>query len=120
MRFSRSAHFLLTVPLRMPASVRFPSIITETAVHAIPLLCPQFVCRLWKIPLLVQFGNGVEKVYDCATLFARPPFAPLKTAAFFRLVKVDPGGYGVSWNDDIDLSEFELWKNGRQVVHQPA
>jgi hypothetical protein len=70
--------------------------------------------------LLAQFDNAVEKVYDCAALFARPPFAPLRIAAFFRTVKVDPGGYGISWNDDIDLSEYELWKNGRQVAHEPA
>ncbi len=30
----------------------------------------------------------------------------------FKCVKVDAGGYGVSWNDEIDLSESELWLNG--------
>jgi hypothetical protein len=29
-----------------------------------------------------------------------------------RAVRVDAGGYGVSWNDDLDLSEDELWVNG--------
>jgi hypothetical protein len=26
------------------------------------------------------------------------------------------GGYGISWNDEIDLSEYELWTNGAEVV----
>ena len=31
-------------------------------------------------------------------------------------VKVDSGGYGISWNDDADLSEYELWTNGVEVA----
>ena len=63
--------------------------------------------------LLVRFANGVEKVYDCRQVLDRPQFGLLRNPAFFRTVKVDPGGYGISWNDDIDLSEYELWVNGR-------
>ena len=62
--------------------------------------------------LLVRFENGVEKIYDCGPILSRPQFNLLKTPAFFRAVRVDIGGYGVSWNDDIDLSEYELWTNG--------
>ena len=66
--------------------------------------------------LLVKFENGVEKVYDCTQLLGVGIFQLLKTEAFFRSVKVDAGGYGVSWNDDVDLSEYELWTNGVEVV----
>lgn len=62
--------------------------------------------------LRVRFDNGRETVYDCTQLLARPAFAALANPALFRTVRVDPGGYGVSWNDDIDLSEYELWTNG--------
>jgi hypothetical protein len=65
--------------------------------------------------LLVRFENGVEKTYDCRQLLARPQFARLRSPAFFCAVKVDPGGYGISWSDDIDLSEYELWVNGKGV-----
>ena len=61
--------------------------------------------------LRVRFANGVEKTYDCQPLLARPQFRLLNTPAFFRAVRVDTGGYGVSWNDAIDLSEYELWTN---------
>ena len=40
-------------------------------------------------------------------------YAPLKNEALFRAVQIEPGGYAVSWGNDIDISEYELWKNGR-------
>ncbi len=66
--------------------------------------------------LLVRFRNGEERIYDCAHLLSRPDFELLTVPAFFRAVRVDPGGYGISWNDDMDLSEYELWTNGLPVA----
>ena len=43
-------------------------------------------------------------------------FQLLGNEAFFKSVKVDPGGYGVSWNDEVDLSEYELWVNGKELA----
>lgn len=63
--------------------------------------------------LLVRFDNGAEKIYDCCPLLGRPQFRLLANRAFFRAVRVDPGGYGISWSDDIDLSEYELWTRAR-------
>jgi hypothetical protein len=65
--------------------------------------------------LIVKFDNDFEKDYDCQQLFRRPEFEPLLNKAFFRSVKVDTGGYGISWSDDIDLSEYELWVNGKEI-----
>lgn len=62
--------------------------------------------------LLITFENGVKKIYDCGSLLSRPQFQLLESSAFFDAVHVDPGGYGISWSDDIDLSEYELWTNG--------
>jgi len=70
--------------------------------------------------LLVKFVNGVEKVYDCTQLLGIEMFQVLKNDAFFKSVRVDSGGYGVSWNDDADLSEYELWTNGVEVVMASA
>jgi hypothetical protein len=64
--------------------------------------------------LLVKFVNGVEKVYDCKQLLHLDMFQSLRNEAFFRSVKVDAGGYGVSWDDNVDLSEYELWVNGTE------
>jgi len=67
--------------------------------------------------LLVRFRNGEERTYDCGPLLTRPQFSLLADAAFFRAVHVDAGGYGVSWNDDIDVSEYELWTNGEPIAN---
>ncbi len=65
--------------------------------------------------LLVRFDNAVEKVYDASPLLSLPQFQLLRNPVFFRAVRVDPGGYGISWNDDIDLSEYELWTRGKTL-----
>lgn len=65
--------------------------------------------------LLVTFVNGVQKIYDCRWLLDLDRFHLLKYDAFFKAVRVDPGGYGISWNDDMDLSEYELWHRGVAV-----
>lgn len=62
--------------------------------------------------LLVTFESGIKKIYDCSSLLSRPQFHLLANPAFFKAIHVDPGGYGISWSDDIDLSEYELWTNG--------
>lgn len=67
----------------------------------------------WK--LHVTFENHVQKIYDCIPLFELERFRLLKNEAFFKLLQVDAGGYGISWNDDLDLSEYELWHNGIEI-----
>ena len=70
--------------------------------------------------LLVTFVNGVQKIYDCTALLNHNAFRLLKEEAFFKSVVVDAGGYGVSWNDDTDLSEYELWTGGvESVIYSP-
>ena len=64
--------------------------------------------------LHVKFQNGEEKKYNVASLFNKwDEFKTLETVSgLFEQVKVDTGGYGISWNDDIDLSCDELYQNG--------
>jgi hypothetical protein len=62
--------------------------------------------------LRIVFSNHITKIYDCSALLAHPIFSLLHDQAIFRAVHVDQGGYGVFWNDDIDLSESELWLHG--------
>ncbi|MBD3240546.1 MAG: DUF2442 domain-containing protein [Chitinivibrionales bacterium] len=65
--------------------------------------------------LEVTFENGVRKDYDCNPILSRPQFFLLREEGFFRCAKVDTGGYGISWNDDIDISEYEAWVNGKTI-----
>ena len=67
--------------------------------------------------LYIQFSEGLTKIYDVKPLFT-------KWAAFKRLenepelfndVAVDTGGYGIVWNDELDLSSEELYENGKTI-----
>lgn len=67
--------------------------------------------------LSVQFSEGVTKLYDVKPLFQKMPvfdYLVEHEGSFFH-VEVDVGGYGISWNDELDLSCDELWENGIQV-----
>jgi hypothetical protein len=75
----------------------------------------KFVKAINKYELSVLFDNGSERVYDCTNILKLPAFRLLKDPAFFKTVRVDIGGYGIIWNDDIDLSEYELWTNGKET-----
>lgn len=67
--------------------------------------------------LSVQFAEGVTKEYDVKPLFEKwDVFTSFKEhPESFYDVAVDVGGYGVIWNDDIDLSCDELFENGITV-----
>lgn len=65
--------------------------------------------------LSVTFTNGIEKIYDLKNLFEKLPqmFKPIQdNPSLFKNVCVDSGGIGISWNENIDISEYELWENG--------
>jgi len=63
--------------------------------------------------LLVEFQNGQKKKYDVKPLMEKwHSFRDLKNDILFQLVKVDVGGYGLVWNEYIDLACEELWENG--------
>lgn len=64
--------------------------------------------------LSVQFAEGITKIYDVSQLFKKwDAFHPLKdNPDIFYKIQVDVGGYGVIWNDDLDISCDELYANG--------
>ena len=75
------------------------------------------VAPLPDFKLSVQFSEGVTKLYDMKPLFKRlPVFKQLENdPAEFAGVSVDVGGYGIVWNDELDLSCDELWDNGTVI-----
>ncbi|MDR0910222.1 MAG: DUF2442 domain-containing protein [Spirochaetaceae bacterium] len=59
----------------------------------------------------VIFTTGEERQYDVRPLLEK--FDAFKTLIYvnglFEQVQVDCGGYGIAWNDDIDLDCEDLW-----------
>ena len=63
------------------------------------------------------FADGTVKRYDVKPLLSRwKAFEALRDVpGLFRSVRVDAGGYGVVWNDELDLECEEIWNNGVSV-----
>lgn len=67
--------------------------------------------------LSVQFCEGVSKIYDVTPLISKwDMFKVLNDKPeIFGIVEVDVGGYGIIWDDDLNISRNELWANGVAV-----
>ena len=65
----------------------------------------------------VEFQNGEKKRYDLKTLFTKHPiFKELeKDENLFYNGKIAPGGYGIIFNNDIDIAAEELFYNGTLI-----
>lgn len=75
--------------------------------------CPKILkaIPLENYQIKILFDNNITKIYNFEENFKYDFFSPLKDYNLFKTLKVDIGGHGISWNDDLDLSEFELWNN---------
>ena len=64
--------------------------------------------------IVVVFQNGIEKTYDMRNLYPIfPQFVVFeKDKELFNRVQVDAGGYGISWNDNLDLDAEDIWEDG--------
>ena len=67
---------------------------------------------------LVNVISSIKKYYDLKLLFDKwQEFKILQdNIKLFSNVKVDNGGYGISWNEEIDISCNELWENGKEKL----
>ena len=74
------------------------------------------VTPLKDFKLNIQFAEGITKIYDMKKLIENNKiFADLKDINLFNSVEVDIGGYGVIWNDNIDISCDELFENSKKI-----
>lgn len=61
-----------------------------------------------------RFVGGEIKQYDVKQLFPEfPQFCIFESnGKLFERVQVDVGGYGISWNDELDLDADIIWDSG--------
>lgn len=66
--------------------------------------------------LKVKFLSDECKIYDLSQLGQYSDFKILlSTPQLFKNVKVSQGGYGIEWNDKLDISCNELYYNGKVI-----
>ena len=55
--------------------------------------------------LKAEFQDGAERIYDVKPLMEKIPVFKMLgyVHGLFEQVRVDTGGYGIVWNDEIDL-----------------
>lgn len=62
------------------------------------------------------YMDGEKRKYDMSSLFNKyPEMAALRDRKLFKSGKLDPGGYGVIWNDNLDISCEEIYENGENI-----
>ena len=62
------------------------------------------------------FFDGTVKEYSVDRLFnIYPQLKELENRELFNSVQVDAGGYGVSWNDDLELDAETIWEDGIEI-----
>ncbi len=75
------------------------------------MIIPKIINVLPKDNLIlnVEFSDGQTKLFDCHKVINRNEhFQKLKDNSFFKNVHVDVGGHGLSWDDYVDISEYEI------------
>lgn len=67
--------------------------------------------------LNVLFVEGQRKLYDIKALAEKYPMFNelIANSTLFKSAKIDIGGYGIVWNDELDISCDELWENGVKI-----
>ena len=71
--------------------------------------------------LIATFADGEIVSFDVSSLFEKHPgFKRLEDRNIFEGVKVDGVGYGVCWNDELDLSSDGIYLRGEHIAKTDA
>ena len=67
--------------------------------------------------LVATFADGEVVEFDVKSLLSKyPVFKALEDAELFNSVHVDGVGYGVSWNDELDLASEGIYAHGKHIA----
>lgn len=75
------------------------------------------VTALENFILEAEFTSGIIKQYDMKPVLNEiEAFSEMKeNPELFQKVAVDTGGYGVVWNERLDLASEEIWDYGISI-----
>lgn len=60
--------------------------------------------------LRLCYETGEIKLFDVAPYAIGPWYGELKDRAYFRTVRLLPGGIGIEWTDGQDIAPHELYE----------
>lgn len=68
------------------------------------------------LEIQATFADGEVVVFDVKTMLEKyPVFHQLENKELFGNLKIDGVGYGVSWNDELDLSSDGIYARGKHI-----
>ena len=71
--------------------------------------------------LELTFRDGCVKQFDMASMFeVYPPLSALADRSLFTSGKLSPGGYGVIWNDNLDVEAETVYMEGILIKNLPV
>lgn len=66
--------------------------------------------------LIATFADGEIVCFDVKTMFEKHPvFKRLEDESLFNKVEIDGIGYGICWDDDLDLSADGIYLRGEHI-----
>lgn len=66
--------------------------------------------------IVATFADGEVISFDVKTMFEKyPVFKALEDKKLFNSVSIDGIGYGISWNDELDLSSDGIYNRGKHI-----
>ena len=77
---------------------------------------------LENVTLEMTFQDGKIIRYDMSNMFSKYPQlkALSEDRALFENGHLDPGGYGVIWNDELDFDANSIYEDGEVVGEEPT
>lgn len=67
------------------------------------------------LKLRLFYETGEVKVFDVAPYVSGPWYGELRNEAYFRTVRLLPGGSGIEWSNGQDIAPHELYELGVSV-----
>lgn len=67
--------------------------------------------------IIAVFNDGSVKEFDFKPLLKEKHYEELNNLSFFKMAKIDAGGYGISWSDMIDIDSNDIWVAGEPVIN---
>ena len=65
--------------------------------------------------LCLHYETGEVRLFDVSPYAKGPWYGELKNDAYFRSVRVLPGGVGIEWRDGQDIAPHELYELSKLV-----
>lgn len=74
------------------------------------------IVSLEDLKITVIFVDGIKKEYDIRQMMELfPQMEALRNEMLFKSAKLEPCGYGICWNDELDIDAEEIWDDGIEI-----